>query len=206
MSNNLRGSKRVSAYLAERGIEARVVPLKEETFDDGAMLAAMDQNTKILFVCNPNNPTGTYWSKDRLMASNDYEVNLRAELEILEMTLDSHPFALFADVLERVRRLRPVVVSDELRRYEGREVYLLGWKVTAKRAMTVNDEPMCFVTFCDERGRFEASFFPEVYERCALELVRGMGPYLVKGKVELAFGVAEVVASHVKFLATPGAS
>lgn len=31
MSNNLRGSKRVSAYLAERGIEARVVTLDEST-------------------------------------------------------------------------------------------------------------------------------------------------------------------------------
>ncbi|MFA5868360.1 MAG: YbaK/EbsC family protein [Candidatus Bathyarchaeia archaeon] len=31
MSNNLRGSRRVSAYLAERGIEARVVTLDEST-------------------------------------------------------------------------------------------------------------------------------------------------------------------------------
>ncbi len=31
MSNNLRGSKRVSAYLDERGIEARVVTLDEST-------------------------------------------------------------------------------------------------------------------------------------------------------------------------------
>lgn len=31
MSNNLRGSKRVSAYLAEKGIEARVVTLDEST-------------------------------------------------------------------------------------------------------------------------------------------------------------------------------
>jgi histidinol-phosphate aminotransferase len=26
----------------------------------------MDRRTKILFLCNPNNPTGTYWSKTRL--------------------------------------------------------------------------------------------------------------------------------------------
>jgi error-prone DNA polymerase len=124
----------------------------------------------------------------------------RAELDVLEMTLDAHPFALFASPLERVRRLRPITPSDALRRREGEEVYLLGWKVTAKRTSTVNDEPMCFVTFCDETGRFEASFFPEVYARYALELVRGMGPFLIKGRVEVTLGAVEVVASHLKLL------
>jgi len=50
------------------GIEARVIPLKDEAFDDRRMLESIDGNTKILFVCNPNNPTGTYWTKDRLVA------------------------------------------------------------------------------------------------------------------------------------------
>ncbi len=48
------------------GFEARLVPLKDYAFDDEGMLAQIDQRTKILFVCNPNNPTGTYWSEDRL--------------------------------------------------------------------------------------------------------------------------------------------
>lgn len=50
------------------GIEARVIPLKDGAFDDGAMLRAIDPSTKILFVCNPNNPTGSYWPKERLTA------------------------------------------------------------------------------------------------------------------------------------------
>lgn len=50
------------------GIEARVVPLKQERFDDQEMLARVDSNTKVIFVCNPNNPTGTYWSKNTLLA------------------------------------------------------------------------------------------------------------------------------------------
>ena len=50
------------------GYEARVVPLVEGAFDAEAMVEAIDGRTKILFVCNPNNPTGTYWSADRLGA------------------------------------------------------------------------------------------------------------------------------------------
>jgi histidinol-phosphate aminotransferase len=48
------------------GFEARLVPLRGFAFDDEAMLGNIDRRTKIAFVCNPNNPTGTYWSKERL--------------------------------------------------------------------------------------------------------------------------------------------
>jgi histidinol-phosphate aminotransferase len=50
------------------GIEAKIIPLKDEGFDDAEMIRAVDGKTKILFICNPNNPTGTYWSEDRLRA------------------------------------------------------------------------------------------------------------------------------------------
>jgi histidinol-phosphate aminotransferase len=48
------------------GLEVRLVPLRHYAFDDRGMLERMDERTKIVFVCNPNNPTGTYWGKNRL--------------------------------------------------------------------------------------------------------------------------------------------
>jgi histidinol-phosphate aminotransferase len=48
------------------GFEAKLVPLKDFCFDDEAMAGEVDERTKILFVCNPNNPTGTYWDEERL--------------------------------------------------------------------------------------------------------------------------------------------
>jgi len=48
------------------GFEAHLVPLKDFAFDEQGMLDQIDERTKILFVCNPNNPTGTYWNEATL--------------------------------------------------------------------------------------------------------------------------------------------
>lgn len=54
----------VYEWVAEfSGFEARLVPLKGFAFDPEAMAFAVDDRTKIVFLCNPNNPTGTYWNK-----------------------------------------------------------------------------------------------------------------------------------------------
>jgi histidinol-phosphate aminotransferase len=59
----------VYEWVAEfSGFQARLVPLKDWGFDDQGLLAAMDGRTKIIFLCNPNNPTGTWWDRDRLLA------------------------------------------------------------------------------------------------------------------------------------------
>ena len=50
------------------GIMAKLIPLKKEGFDDEEMLRAVDSRTKIIFLCNPNNPTGSYWGTERLTA------------------------------------------------------------------------------------------------------------------------------------------
>ena len=67
----------VYEWVAEfSGFEARLIPLKDHGFDDRAMLEAVDEKTKIIFLCNPNNPTGTWWDAARLKAFLD-EVNGR---------------------------------------------------------------------------------------------------------------------------------
>ena len=44
----------------QSGAETRSAPEKDLTADIDAMLELVDENTKIVFLANPNNPTGTY--------------------------------------------------------------------------------------------------------------------------------------------------
>jgi histidinol-phosphate aminotransferase len=41
------------------GAEPRLVPLREHRYDPHALLEAVGPRTKIVFLCHPNNPTGT---------------------------------------------------------------------------------------------------------------------------------------------------
>src|SRR5262245_43714102 len=54
-------------YARKQGAEAVTVPLRDRRYDLVAMLAAVGPRTKLVYVCHPNNPTGT--------------MNTRAELD-----------------------------------------------------------------------------------------------------------------------------
>lgn len=48
------------------GAEARVVPAKDWGHDLSAMLEAIDSDTRVVFIANPNNPTGTWFGAEAL--------------------------------------------------------------------------------------------------------------------------------------------
>ncbi|HUE91190.1 histidinol-phosphate transaminase [Pseudomonas sp.] len=48
------------------GAHGKVVPAKDYGHDLEAMLAAIDANTRVVFIANPNNPTGTWFGPDAL--------------------------------------------------------------------------------------------------------------------------------------------
>jgi DNA polymerase III alpha subunit len=70
-----------------------------------------------------------------------------------------------------------------------------------KKVRTSNDgRIMAFVTFSDDRGRVETTLFPDAYERCAGELHRGDGPFLVLGTVETSMGVPNVAVERLMLI------
>lgn len=60
---------RIAVQAANGGL--RVVPMRDHTHDLAAMADAVDERTRLVFVANPNNPTGTYVGRsaiDRLLS------------------------------------------------------------------------------------------------------------------------------------------
>jgi len=81
------------------GAKAVEVPLVNHRHDLAAMAAAITPRTKLVFVCSPNNPTGT--------------ANTEAELLAFARTLPEHVVGVFdeayADYVEGAPDLRPLV-------------------------------------------------------------------------------------------------
>lgn len=48
------------------GAQSRVVPAIDYGYDLGGMLEAIDENTRVVFIANPNNPTGTWFGAQAL--------------------------------------------------------------------------------------------------------------------------------------------
>jgi len=55
-------------YARKQGAETVLVPLREQRYDLDALLAAVTPRTKIVYVCQPNNPTGTMSTREELDA------------------------------------------------------------------------------------------------------------------------------------------
>ncbi|MCW8129957.1 MAG: DNA polymerase III subunit alpha [Planctomycetota bacterium] len=129
---------------------------------------------------------------------------LRDEYEVLGFLCDRHPVALFERELER---LQPVKARD-LPHHAGKCVRMAGWLITGKVVHTKHGEPMEFLTFEDETGLIETTFFPRVYARFCDLLGQG-GPFVFTGSAEEEFGAVTVVVGRVerlKLVRDPGQS
>jgi histidinol-phosphate aminotransferase len=55
-------------YARKQGATVHMVPLRDHTYDLDALLAAITPRTKLVYICEPNNPTGTMNTTDELDA------------------------------------------------------------------------------------------------------------------------------------------
>jgi DNA polymerase-3 subunit alpha/error-prone DNA polymerase len=120
---------------------------------------------------------------------------LRREFGVLGFLCDRHPMVLFR------RRIPPgqEVKARDLGRYVGRQIRFAGWLVTGKTVRTRQGDPMEFLTFEDETGIVETTFFPEAYRRFCHLVDRGR-PYLLAGEVEQDFGALTLTVHHAQRL------
>jgi len=108
---------------------------------------------------------------------------IKDEIELFGFPLSKHPLELYQDVLKG----NQFVSASEMHRYAGKQVRMVGWLITEKFAETKDGQPMEFITFEDLTGLYDATFFPNVFQKCGY-LLTGGKPYLVEGFVEEDLG------------------
>ncbi len=124
----------------------------------------------------------------------DARSRARREFAILGFLCEGHPLRFL-----RLPAKGRVEIAD-LPRCVGRQVSLAAWLLTGKLVSTKTGEAMEFLTFEDESGQVETTFFPEVYRRYAHLLRSGRG-YLLTGLVEEDFGAITLTVDRLQPLA-----
>jgi len=118
--------------------------------------------------------------------------HLRHEFSALGFLCDRHPMVLYADTLKKQR----IVKVKDLPRFIGRHVRIAGLLITGKVVHTKYGEPMEFLTFEDETGLVETTFFPKAYRRFCTTLERNR-PFILYGKVDEDFGAVTMTVKRV---------
>ena len=75
--------------------------------------------------------------------------------------------------------------------------FFTGWLITGKVVSTKTGDPMEFLTFEDETGIVETTFFPQAYRRFC-HIIDRQRPYLLTGKVEEDWGALTLTVDRVE--------
>ena len=111
------------------GGQSRIVPLRDFTHDLEALAAAVTPATRLLFLANPNNPTGTIFGRDawqKLLAAVPDDVLIVLDEAYAEYVEDPD----YPDGLATFRAGRPLVVLRTFSKIYGLAGLRVGYGVT----------------------------------------------------------------------------
>ena len=111
------------------------------------------------------------------------------QIKLLGFPLCSH-----FDLLKN--KLKPAVKAKNLKKHIGKDVYIYGNLITAKKTSTVNNKYMYFSTFFDEDNEiFDTVSFPSIAEKYP---IRSKGVLLCKGKVTEEFEYIAIILNKIE--------
>ena len=137
-------------------------------------------------------------AKPSLPSGNEID-RLRREFSSLGFLCDRHPMVLYRSALKN----RGIVKAKDLGHYVSRHVRISGLLITGKVVSTKHGDPMEFLTFEDETGLVETTFFPQAYRRFCYMLDRSR-PFILNGKVEEDFGALTLSVDKVEGISLAG--
>jgi histidinol-phosphate aminotransferase len=129
---------RFGQVVRARNGRARLVPMRDRTHDLLAMRAAVDERTRLVYVANPNNPTGT-WNRRReveaLLADLPAEVLVVLDEAYFEYADDPD----YPDGVAWVREGRPVAVLRTFSKVHGLAGLRIGYGIAAPEVVEAVD-------------------------------------------------------------------
>ena len=124
-----RPSRATSSTAAKLGAEARRVPLRDHTYDLDGLLAAIGPRTKLVYVCHPNNPTGTANGAGRAASRSSTGSRSTSSASSTRRTSSTSTIPDYADGLELFREGRRIAVLRTFSKIYGLAGLRVGWAV-----------------------------------------------------------------------------
>ena len=129
---------RFAQVVRARNGRPRLVPMRDHTHDLAAMRVAVDGRTRLLFVANPNNPTGTWNRRAELQALlADLPPEVLVVLDEAYFEYADHPD--YPDGVGFVREGRPVAVLRTFSKVYGLAGLRVGYAVAAPEVVEAVD-------------------------------------------------------------------
>lgn len=178
------------------------VPLTADyKLDLDAMEKAVDANTKLVYVCNPNNPTGTVVETDKLKAFCE-RVSKKAPVFVDEAYIDYLPDAKAASLIESVKKGQNIIIARTFSKLYGFAGLRVGY-IVAQPAMIKALDPYSTSIFCMSAPALRAaiaSYQDKEYLQGALQKTLASRDYLYKVLKEEGY---EYIPSSTNFVMFP---
>ncbi len=121
----------------------------------------------------------------------DLASHLRQEYAVLGFLCSAHPLCLVGRLPHGLTKVA------QLKGHVGRRVGIAAWLLTGKLVSTRAGEIMEFLTFEDETGLIETTFFPGTYRRYA-HLLGSSRAYILHGIVEQDYGAITLTVEQLR--------
>ncbi|MDR3506845.1 MAG: histidinol-phosphate transaminase [Caulobacteraceae bacterium] len=186
--------------------EVRLAPEPHLRIDVDAVLARVDDRTKLVFIANPANPTGTWISAEevrRLHAGLPPHVLLVLDGAYAEFNRDP----AFSDGIELARNNLNVVVTHTFSKLHGLAALRVGWAYAPPEVADALDRiRLPFNTSIAAQEAALAALADEDFQARSLALVDQWRPFLAQQLGGLGLEVTPSAANFllVRFPTTPG--
>jgi histidinol-phosphate aminotransferase len=207
--NIIQGQYGFGAYaIAARacGGEVRFAPEPDFRIDVDEVLALVDERTRIVFIANPANPTGTWITAEevgRLHAGLPPSVMLVLDGAYAEFNTDPR----FSDGLELARGASNVIATHTFSKIHGLAALRVGWAYTpAEAAEAIERIRLPFNTSIAAQEAALAALADTEFQAQSLALVEQWRPWLVQQLGGIGLEVLPSAANFllVHFPTTPG--